>query len=96
MCFSNEPRGNEVEISCGCSGEKLTRNSKKNTAGLFESNAFERRQLLALSRRKKAGTNVEDLHRLLLISCCIRGVEREIDRSIREHFDLFRTEPQVT
>ena len=88
MCLSNDLRGSEVEISCGCSVEKLTRNNKKNSAG-FEFNALERGQLLALSQRKKAGTNEEDLHKLLLISCCIKGVEREIDRSIREHFDLF-------
>ena len=89
MCFSNELRGNK-EVSCGCSGpaEKSTRSEKK-TAASLEFNAFERGQLLALSRRKKAVTNEEDLHKSLLISCCIRGVEREIDRCIRETFDLF-------
>ena len=84
MCRSNQPRENK-EISCGCS-RKLAQNDK--TVSL-EFNDLESGKLLALSRRKRNETNGEDLHKKILISCCIRGVEKEIDRRMRETFDLW-------
>ena len=89
MCLSNQMRGEGAEISCGCFDEKLKSNDEKIGAGFLEFNALERGQLLALSRRKAAETNEDELHKHLLISCCIRGVEREIDRCVRQNFKLF-------
>ena len=46
-------------------------------------------KLLALCRRKRQEAKEEDLHKKILINCCIRGVEKEIDRRLRESFGLW-------
>ena len=56
--------------------------------GSLEFDDLKSGKLMALSRRKRKEANEEDLHKKILINCCIRGVEREIDRHMRATFHL--------